>query len=202
MENTPGQKMSLKVGIDEINTISNEVYISDGNGNEGWFPVKAPANLKWIKLGRADVTIDNGAIVYARNEQSGQAQSRPYPSKPGFGAYPKKEFNHFPEKSSPVNASQYEPEKKESKRIGMTKELIGASLEEIRLMYNGLSMSGKWIVATNIFPRADAPGKYDCMFFISEEREGFDKTPYMNVSEKNIDSMSKDGPKMTSLGVF
>lgn len=184
-----GQKM--EVTVEEVNKDSNEIYINDGQGSEGWFPVREPAKIQYCKTGKASITLTNGTITFCKSLDNnsvnhGNTYNKPYQksySKPNYGGF------RSSTQSNPIRPANGIEEKKESKRIGMMDIIKGVSPEEIKIKYNMLSVGGKWIVASNIFPRADLSGKYDCFYYISEEREGFDPTPYVVVEDKTIEEI-------------
>lgn len=182
-----GQRM--EVTVEEVSKDSNEIYINDGQGNEGWFPVKQPADIKWCKIGKASITLTNNAITFCKSIDNNSVNSSNTAYKSYQKPYNKPNYNGF---RSSSQSNQIKPgneieEKKESKRIGMMDILVDTTPEEIKLKYNMLSVGGKWIVAT--VPVLKPNGKYDCFYYISEEREGFDPTPYVVVEEKTIEEI-------------
>jgi hypothetical protein len=107
------EKQKLTVKIEEVSIDSNEIYINDGQGDEGWFPIKAPAQIRFCKVGEASVTIEEGAITYARNTSQGQSNGNrgSYPNKP-YNSYPKKEYKQYTQSNPIVPGNQYKEEKK------------------------------------------------------------------------------------------
>jgi hypothetical protein len=166
----------LQVEVIDVFPEKNAVWIENENAS-GEYQIGLPAKINFAKKGPATIKFDAvGNIVYIRSNAP--------KTNTGFKSFPPKSYTPKPYAKPFTQASKYEPEEKESKRIGMCKEMNDSTLEEIRMMYNSLSIAGKWIVATNIFPRPDKPGKYDAMFYISEKREGFDGSEYLAVEEK------------------
>jgi hypothetical protein len=169
----------------------------------GQFEVVFPADIKYAKDGPAKAKFNNqNQINYLRSLVPKQQSNYPSNQNRGYNnpnpGY-KKPFKPYTQSNPVQPANDYVPEEKESKRIGMTKSVSGIPLDEITQIYNTLSFTGKWIVATNIFPSAGNPGKYDCVFFISEKREGFDPNEYLFKVEE---IKSAGGVKETSAGVY
>jgi hypothetical protein len=180
----------LVVEVIDVFPDKSAVWIENENAS-GEYPVVAPANIAYARKGEATVKFNvAGEICYIRSASAPKKTFNPSPGfKKAFGTRPQYQssgYSKAPYQSKPVQANQYEPEEKESKRIGMCQELLEASMTEIRMMYNTLSFTGKWIVATNIFPRPDKPGKYDAMFYISEKREGFELGSYLDSEPKKL----------------
>ena len=128
MENN---KQSLKVKIEEVSQDSNEIYVNDGKGIEGWFPIKAPAQIKFCKVGDASITIENGAIVYARNSSPnvhnrGTIYGKPYNAQ-------NQEFKPHNQSNPIVPANQYKDDKPNWDKIGWGKCKFGFLIEAYKL---------------------------------------------------------------------
>lgn len=206
--NTPKPNKMI-VDVIEISRDANEILINDRQGTEDWVPIKAPADIKWIKLGECDVTLSEGAITYARNTSARPVNT---PKTSGFkkpyvpNQYaPKSKYPSYP--SSPSSYPSYAPatsykpkedtETTESTRIGVTLSLTDLSWDGIWEYYNILSMAGKWIVATNHVYLEDTDS-FNAAYFIREPRTA-DLTPYMSMQDSNqsrIKRLIKDKPEL------
>lgn len=174
-------KQQLKIRVTEINKSSNEVLIVNEEGEEGWFPIKAPANIKWVKLGDADVTISNSAITYLKNINSNPPTPSTYPPRPS-NSFLKKEVSQEPR--YPLD------DKPDWDRIGWGKckfsflieaFKLGKNLEDIELECE------RWATAS--------------MNKLTEEQIIKLETKKL-LDPKKDEISNSSGPKMTNLGVF
>jgi hypothetical protein len=168
------------------------------NGQEGEYTIVPPANINYIKSnGKFKAKFNpNGYITYIAPVKAAfnpQYPPRQFTPKPNFTP---KQFTQ----TNPLPASNYKPEDSESKYVTLIKEYTDRTLAEIRIIYNGISLS-KWIVASNIFPKSN--GKYDLVMFIKEKREGLDIKPYMEVDDmvvsNNNNFIKKEYPKIENV---
>jgi len=181
MEENQVKRQNIEVTILSVDKENSIVEVENENGEIGSFPVVAPAKITYAKEGKATIGFNGNGISYIHSKEPKKTGNSFYPKK----TYPPKEgyynnFKSFTQKNTFKPSDDYVPEEKESKRIGVTKVVTDTTLQDISLIYNSMSTKGKWIVATNIFPRGD---KYDAIFFISEKREGLDKQEYLNPKE-------------------
>lgn len=154
----------LEVTILSVDKENSTIEVENDTQEVGVFKVVKPADIKYAKEGKAIIKFNPfGSIGYVRSSEPKKTNS----------------FKPFTQKNTFKPSDDYVPEEKESKRIGVTKIVTNTSLQDISLIYNSMSTEGKWIVATNIFPKGD---KYDAIFFISEKREGFNKVEYLKQS--------------------
>jgi len=180
MENTQGQKM--KVTIEEVNSASNEVYINDGQGNEGYFPVRQPANIRYIRQGECDITLLNGAIVYARNTSQGQSNFRkPFQGNPNYGGFRSStQSNPMKQNTFYKPANEYKP--KEECYYEESEILFeGVGFIESQKIVEDLKKQGKWVFYVQRLPRYGdftegedkvTHYKYDVAIGIKEKRLG------------------------------
>jgi hypothetical protein len=147
MQNEIQPVKMMGIMIEEVNPQSNEIYINDGQGNEGWFPVKHPANIKWIKQGKADITLTNNAITYCRNESQGQ--SKPF-NKPSYGGFSRQST---PYQSKPfTQGNNYTP--KEECYYEESEILFeGVGFIESQKIVEDLKKQGKWVFYVQRLPR-------------------------------------------------
>lgn len=168
MENTQAQGQKMNVTIEEVNKETNEIYINDGNGNEGFFQVIAPASINYCKVGPASITLKNGFITYCRNESSGQPNNsgykKPYQSqysKPAYTPYPKKEYTPRPftqgNEYKPKEECYYEETELLFERVGFIES--GKIVEDLK--------KRKWVFYVQRLPRYGD--------FLESKEEGEDK---------------------------
>jgi hypothetical protein len=186
---TEYKNQKLQVEVIDIFPEKNSVWIENEN-NSGEYEIHAPANIRFARKGPATIEF-NGAngICYIRSDapkpayngsnsqykgNTGGFYKKPSQTQTGFKPYNQR---------NPVNASQYKPEDQESKYIGLTIQREDISLPEFSNLYNELSFAGKWIVATNIFPRKDNDN-YNVVLFIKEKKEGLDSKLYLEQKAK------------------
>lgn len=149
-QNNLGQKM--EVTIEEVSKDSNEIYINDGQGNEGWFPIKSPASIQYCKTGKASITLTNNAITYCRNVSQGNSTfKKPYQhpqySKPNYGGF------RSSTQSNPIQpANEYKPKEEcyyEESEILF--ERVG--FIESQKIVEDLKKQGKWVFYVQRLPR-------------------------------------------------
>jgi hypothetical protein len=180
-QNNFGQKM--EVTVEEVSKDSNEIYINDGQGNEGWFPVREPAKIQYCKTGKASITITNNTITFCKsldnnNVNHSNTYSKPYQkpySKPNYGGF------RSSNQSNPIQpANQYKP--KEECYYEESEILFeGVGFIESQKIVEDLKKQGKWVFYVQRLPRYGdfAEGedkvthyKYDIAIGIKEKRLG------------------------------
>ena len=131
----------MKATVKQISKENNSVLLVDADGAEQWFNLAEQVKILYVKLGEAEVTVDQeaGEVTYLKMEKA--------PQKSGFNKPAQKSFGQNPAKPAQAPIQPTPPE--EEKKFYKTKHIVLENLtgEELRI---GLDLASEqnWVIAT------------------------------------------------------
>jgi hypothetical protein len=164
------KKQNMIVKVEEINVERNEVYLTDGQGSEGWFVVAVPANIKYAQIGKAEAGIIGTTVTYLKSLE---------PKKEGFSRsnspMPRQQTPFYPKSFTSANpiVSGDKLEDAQSRFVGKSISFSDITLKEADEKIDALRRT-TWIKAWQHYPRmlnGNSTGKYDIVITVMDKRE-------------------------------